>query len=453
MTNLIKTQIPKDLLQLALIFNKNSYEFYLVGGCVRDLLMNIKPNDYDVTTNAKPNEIIAILKENNIDYHTVGIEYGTVTAIINKEEYEITTYRSETNYTNRRPETVQFETSLEKDLSRRDFTINAMAYDPINEEIIDPHNGQNDIKQGLIVCIGNPKEKFIDDPLRILRAIRFSIKYDFLIEENTSFYIHDNVKLLQQLSKERITEEYKKIFSYNKPITKHFMNYSDVIFECIPELKPCYKFEQKNKYHWHDVYAHCLYVTDLCHTTKFEIKMAALLHDIGKPDSFSLDSNGYGHFYGHPKKSKEITEMVLKNNFKLTTKEFDLISDLVEHHDMLVSNSKKSVKRILNKFSFEFLKDWAILKKADRVDHVNFDFSTVPNIDDFLLTAEEIIKEGLCFSLKDLAVNGNDIIINFHLKPGKQIGIILNNLLEAVINEEIENEKEILLEKAKNFIE
>ena len=431
----------KSATKLIEILNKNNFDAYIIGGCVRDYILGIEPHDIDICTNAEPNTIVSILEDNNIHYTTVGIKYGTVVAHMNGEEYEITTFRSDGQYSdNRKPDSVQFEADLINDVLRRDFTINAIAYNPVTEEITDYTDGCVDIRNKILRCIGDPNKRFKEDALRILRALRFSIKFGFKIEDKTSDAIHANKNLLNNISKERITNEIEKILTCGKPIHSIFIEYSDVIGVIIPEIVPCINFKQNNKYHKHDVYEHMLYVTDLCKTIDFDIKMAALLHDIGKPNAYSVDEQGYGHFYGHPEICAEIASEVLKNRFRLTSKQYNEIVTLIKYHDLEVSDTDKSVRRALVKLGKETLQKWFILKQADIDDHIHLkDKEWFVDIDKLRDRAKAINDKENCFKISDLQINGKDIMRITGLKPGKRIGEILNQLFNEVINGDLNN--------------
>ncbi len=444
-------KIPGDAIKLIKIIQESGFEAYLVGGCVRDILLNKAPNDWDICTNATPDEILNVLKTNKIKYHTVGIEFGTVTAMCKNSEYEITTYREDGEYSdNRRPDGVNFVRNIEGDLSRRDFTINAMAFDPISKKLVDLFNGRQHLKQGKLVAVGDADRRFKEDALRILRALRFAIRYNLEIDEDTDNAIKDNYKLLSNISCERITSELEKILTSGEPIWEYFMKYDYIIGQIIPELKPCFKFDQNNKYHVHDVYEHILYVVDACETNKFEIKLAALLHDIGKPSSYTEDNEGWGHFYGHPEVSYEITLGVLRDRLRLTKEQFERVSLLVKYHDITIAKTKASVKRAMNKHGVDWLNDWFILKQADMDDHIYPDkkkswFMNIPELKGLM---QIILDENSCFSIKDLQINGKDIMDSLGLKPGKHIGLILNTLLNEVIDEKVNNEHSELLQRA-----
>lgn len=443
--------IPSDAIRVIETLNNSGYEAYLVGGCVRDMLMGVEPHDWDICTNATPEETKRVMKEHKIYTFDSGIKHGTITAVINGENYEVTTYRSEADYSDgRHPDKVEFITDIHEDLKRRDFTINAMAYNPLTGELIDDFNGHLDLKNGIIRAVGNASERFDEDSLRILRALRFAIKYQFNIDEYTSLSMHRQHGLLVNISKERITDEVRKMLTSGKPVKVHFMEYKDIIGTIIPEIIPCFNFNQNNKYHKHDVYEHILYVVDNCNTTKFEIKMAALLHDIGKPKAYIEDMEGWGHFYEHPQISYEMSQSILRNDFRVSTEQLERTLELILYHDMEVASTKASVKRALNKHGVDFMYDWFILKQADMDDHIypNKNCHYIIDISGIEARIQQILDEQSCFSLKDLAIGGKDIMTKLGVKPGKHIGIILNTLLEEVIDEKISNESEVLLNKA-----
>lgn len=455
MNNRYNKIIPSDAIKVIETLNNSGYEAYLVGGCVRDMLMGIEPHDWDICTNATPDETKRVMKEHKIYTFNSGIKHGTITAVINGENYEVTTYRSEADYSDgRHPDKVEFITDIHEDLKRRDFTINAMAYNPLTDELIDDFNGHLDLQNEIIRAVGNASERFDEDSLRILRALRFAIKYQFNIDAYTSLSMHRQRGLLVNISKERITDEVRKILTSEKPVKAYFIEYKDIIGTIIPEIIPCFGFNQNNKYHKHDVYEHILYVVDNCNTSKFEVKVAALLHDIGKTKAYVVDNEGCGHFYGHPEISYDMSQNILRNNFRIPTEQLERILELVKYHDMEVVNTKASVKRALNKHGVDFMYDWFILKQADMDDHIypNKNCHYIIDISGIDARIQQILAEQSCFSLKDLAVNGKDIMNSLGLKPGKQIGFLLNTLLEEVINDNIINNKEVLLSKATEIL-
>lgn len=449
--------LPEDVKKIFNIFDREWTPIYLVGGCVRDMLLGTTPKDYDFTVETPPENIENILRLYHIPFNAMSAKYGTIVARIGNEEYEITSTRKEADYVdNRHPEEVIFGVSIEEDLKRRDFTINAMAMDS-KGNIIDSFDGNKcfDMENHLIKTVGNPETRFKEDPLRIMRALRFSITKGFQLDAATQKAMVDCKDMLNNISKERITAELRKILTAGVDIQPYFAS-SDmmkIIKVIIPELGPCMHFEQHNKYHHQDVYNHILSVVDNCKTDKFEVKLAALLHDIGKPQTYVTDAEGWGHFYGHAKVSRDIAETVIDERLSLTAWEKDLVLALVEHHDMEVHVTEKCARRMLNKFDHDFLSDFCILRQADRDDHVNLDPNRpLVNLNDFMATVDEEIKKNTAVKVSDLAVRGNDLMDTFHIS-GPTVGQTLKALLDAVMDERVTNDKDTLLAFAAQYLE
>lgn len=449
--------LPEDVKKIFNIFDREWTPIYLVGGCVRDMLLGTTPKDYDFTVETQPENIENILKLYHIPFNAMSAKYGTIVARIGNEEYEITSTRKEADYVdNRHPEEVIFGVSIEEDLKRRDFTINAMAMDS-KGNIIDSFDGNKcfDMENHLIKTVGNPETRFKEDPLRIMRALRFSITKGFQLDAATQKAMVDCKDMLNNISKERITAELRKILTAGVDIQPYFAN-SDmmkIIKVIIPELGPCMHFEQHNKYHHQDVYNHILSVVDNCKTDKFEVKLAALLHDIGKPQTYVTDAEGWGHFYGHAKVSRDIAETVIDERLSLTAREKDLVLALVEHHDMEVHVTEKCARRMLNKFDRDFLSDFCILRQADRDDHVNLDPNRpLVNLNEFMAIVDEEIKKNTAVKVSDLAVRGNDLMDTFHIF-GPTVGQTLKALLDAVMDEKVTNDKDALLAFAAQYLE
>lgn len=447
----MNVNFPGEVGMLASTLIRRGFQCYLVGGCIRDSILNKPVHDWDMCTDATPDQIAQILKKHYVPVDPKGMKYGTVAAILGGKEYEITTFRSDASYSDgRHPDGVEFVKNIEADLSRRDFTINAIAFNMHTGDLVDPFNGQEDIKKGIIRAVGNPDQRIKEDSLRILRGIRFAIKYGYDIDYDTCLAFHNNCGMLQNLSKERITDELRKILTCEEPIHQMFMEYSDIITTVLPDIEPCYMFDQNNKYHQHDVYEHLLCVTDACDTDKFEIKLAALLHDIGKPFCYTEDNKGWGHFYGHAGVSKAICENVLVRDFRLTKEEKDKVLLLVQEHDHELPITLKSMRKFVSTFGTDFIDDWIVLKKADISDHIfpegALDLNQKYNLMYQIYT--DFLENESRFTLKDLAVNGRDLIDALNMEPGKEIGALLDQLLEKVLNEEIPNEREDLLQEA-----
>lgn len=448
--------IPNNAITLIDLLNRENYKAYLVGGCVRDMLLGEQPHDFDICTSALPSDTIDILKKNNINFHTVGEKFGTITAMFGDEEYEITTFRADGEYSDgRHPDSVDYTADIMEDLHRRDFTINAMAYHPSTKTFIDPYGGRQDLKSKTLRTVQNPNKSFSDDGLRMLRALRFAIRFEMKIDTATGDAIHNNLSLLDSISKERITQEFEKLFAYNKPVKPLFVEFSDLIGCIIPEIKPCIGFDQNNQYHKHDVYEHLLSVVDLCDTDDFCIKMAALLHDIGKPNTYTVDEKGRGHFYGHPDESVSIAMNLLLQDFKMPNDQYSIILSLIEYHDVKVANTKASVKRMINKLNRWFnntdmavdtFNKWFILKQADIDDHINLNLDSdaitdIPRVKEIL---QQIIEENACLKPSDLDISGYDIMQITGTKPGKHIGLIIQQLFEMVLDEKLPNNNEDL---------
>lgn len=436
--------IPKDVEKIIEHLNSAGYEAYVVGGCVRDSIMEKTPHDWDICTSATP-EVVKSLFSHTAYY---GMKHGTITVFADKEGYEITTFRAETDYSDHRhPDTVEFVTDLNSDLSRRDFTINALAYN--NEsQLIDVFNGLDDIRNQIIRCVGNADERFKEDALRILRALRFAATLGFDIEDKTSEAIHYNVHLLKYIAEERKRDELMKLLGGNYT-TKILLEYSDVIAEVIPEIQLCVGFNQNNRYHCYDVYEHMVHAVENG-ITPIE-KFALLIHDIGKPHCYTEDKKG-GHFYGHPAISEEIAKDVV-NHLKFDNDSKKTILELVKYHDIEIPITKKSVLKLLNRLGEERALQLMDVKLADILAHA-------PGTQDALIEKwkifnrllGEVLVEEDCFSRKNLAVNGNDIKA-LGVAEGPEIGQIIQTLMDEITSEQIANEKEVLLNRANELKE
>lgn len=437
--------LPEYALTALAALELNGFYANIVGGCVRDLFLNKMPYDYDITTNALPEQICEVFK----GYHCIktGIKHGTVTVVINKTPVEITTYRIDGKYTDsRHPDSVTFTDRLDEDLARRDFTINAMAYNP-SRGVTDIFGGQTDLEKRLIRCVGDADTRFNEDALRILRALRFAAVLEFDIEKSTAMSIHANKQLLKNIAAERIRAEFFKLICGNSA-AKILDEYKDVFAVFIPQLMPMFGFEQHSKYHCYDVWRHSLCALE--HTEPLPIlRLGALFHDIGKPDVFTLDENGCGHFYSHAVRSVSLTRDILAS-LKCDNATARSVLTIIENHDICIADSKKSIKKWLGRLGEKRFFMLIALQKADAAAHcAPYCTARPPQLEHIRQTAEKIIREGECFSLCDLAVNGRDMIaLGF---SGKQIGCVLDMLLNSVINGETENEKHSLTEKAEKF--
>lgn len=434
--------LPKNVSFIINSLENAGFEAYAVGGAVRDGIMGIAQNDWDVTTNALPDEVKAVFSKNKVI--ETGIKHGTVTVLIDGEPFEITTYRTESQYSDHRhPDFVDFSRNLKDDLLRRDFTMNAIAYS--HSGFVDLFGGVEDIKNKTIRCVGNAEERFDEDALRIVRAARFSSVLGFEIEEKTRLAMSKKKAFLQDISVERVFAELKKLLC-GENVFAVLNECRDIIFEIIPELSVCDGFDQKTPHHVHDVYGHIIRSVESV-KSDVVLRLTMLLHDVAKPDCFFLGEDQKGHFYGHHKLSAEMARKILRR-LKCDNETLDDVIFLIENHMTELRPEKKLVKRRLGKMGERRLRMLVEVQKADTVG-----CGTGENMDrlfEYEKLIDEVVAEGLCFSLKSLAVNGRDII-DEGIAEGAEIGKVLDFLLECVIEEKVENDKKKLIEQAKIF--
>lgn len=437
--------IPSNVKYIIDEFYKNNYEAFMVGGCIRDALLCKTPKDYDIATSAKP-EITEKLFKRTIP---TGIKHGTVTVLIDNEPYEVTTYRTEGEYKdNRRPDEVYFVSDIKEDLSRRDFTINAFAYNS-REGLKDFFGGLDDLNNGLIRSVGDANKRFNEDALRMLRAIRFSTQLNFDIEENTLNAIKDNKDLIKNISAERIRDELCKIL-----VSNNVRNGLKLLEKCgllqiiIPEIVPSIGFDQKNIYHFEDVFNHTLSVIEKS-PEDLTIRLAALLHDIGKPDVFFIDDKGNGRFFGHNTKSEKIARDIL-NRLRFDNKTIKSVCILVrEHMNVLDNASNLAIKRLINRVSKENIYSLLALQKADILSLKDPNVALY-KVSDMRKKIDNIIDSNTPLTVKDLAIDGGKLIKELQIKPGKLVGDILNHLLELVLkNPELNNYNSLITEAKK----
>ena len=441
-------EIPSQVNTALQILSANGYEAYVVGGAVRNCLMGLTAADWDVTTSALPEQT----KEAFSDYKVIetGIKHGTVTVIIDSFHVEITTFRVDGEYSdNRRPDFVKFTSSLTDDLSRRDFTCNAIAYSPLCG-FKDPFGGMKDIESKLLRCVGEPDERFGEDALRILRALRFSRTLGFEIDPALSESIHKNVSLLSNISYERITAE---LFKTLPNASAAFLNeYSDVIFQIIPELKAEKGCEQNHERHIYDVWRHTCVSVENCPPDP-GIRLAALLHDIGKPSCKTTDENGVDHFCGHEQAGAEIARAVL-NRMKVSNAVKNKTLTLVEHHSMMPEKmSKKSLRKYIGSLGEETMRDIFALREADlKAQNPAFIDQTLKEAGEGVKNFEEALAGVKCFKITDLEVNGSELISE-GIESGPALGKILSRLFDEVISDGLENKKDVLIKRAKEIYE
>lgn len=435
----MKIDIPPYAQRALETLHACGYKAYIVGGCVRDAVLGKTPSDYDICTDCTPD----MMKQVFADFQTIetGIKHGTLTVLIDRKPLEITTFRSDGKYTDhRKPDSVRFETELAQDLKRRDFTINALCYNE-REGMVDMFGGVEDIQNRVIRCVGSAQERFDEDALRIMRAMRFSAVLDFEIEKSTADAIHGQKQLLKAISAERIAAELKKLLCGKDP-ARILTEYRDVMAVIIPQLQPCFDLAQNNPHHCYDVYTHiCKSVNNI--QPDWVLRLTMLLHDIGKPAVHTTDESGVDHFKTHQLKSADMAQKITAA-LKLDNKSRSRIRSLVLEHDNRIAPKKKSVRRFLSKYDEDFFKSYMKVRRADTLAQSQYQREQkLAELDELERIAQQIHDEALCLHIKDLAVNGNDL--KALGLSDRAIGQGLKKLLEAVIDERVQNDKDSLL--------
>lgn len=437
--------MPDDVSYILNLLEQHGFEAFIVGGCVRDSIIKRNPQDWDIATSAKPQEVKNIFQR-TID---TGLKHGTVTVMLNSHAYEITTYRIEGKYiNNRQPETVEFTDSIEADLSRRDFTINAMAYNPI-KGLIDPFGGIDDIDAKQIKAVGDAAHRFEEDALRMLRAVRFSAQLNYSIEENTLYAIEKHCHLLNNISGERIRDELNKILLAN-PMIFQLLQSTGILRQVLPELDICFETAQKHPYHIYNVGLHSLHAASNIESRSL-LRFTMLLHDIGKPMAHTTDSKGIDHFYMHQKRSAEMAELIL-HRLRFDNASITRIKKLILEHDRQIGDSEKSVRKAIAAIGVDLFEDWIQIRLAD-ISAQNPDkaIERIARLNMLKVTYDKIIAEKQCLSLKDLALNGKDLL-DIGFPQGKNIGEVLQRLLDAVLEQPELNDRNRLLEMARKLI-
>lgn len=436
----MKIEIPVKANKIITRLTEAGYEAYVVGGCVRDAILGRPAADWDITTNARPEQVKALFSR-TID---TGIRHGTVTVLQGKEGFEVTTYRIDGEYQDgRHPSEVIFTPSLLEDLKRRDFTINAMAYNEA-EGLIDAFDGMKDLKNRRIRCVGEPKERFTEDALRILRAVRFSAQLNFEIEKNTRAAIAEFADSLTRISAERIQTELVKLLTSDHPEIFRTLYDTGITAVILPEFDACMKTPQNHPHHCCSVGEHLLLALQSIEADKV-LRLAALLHDIGKPAAHTRDADGIDHFHGHGDAGKELAGSILRR-LKFDNDTVYRVKHLVQVHDYLqIPLTPKGVRRAVFKIGKEHFPDYLKLRRADILaQNPSMQKEKLEALTKLEVLYQQILEEKNCLSLKDLAVSGTDLI-EAGLKPGPQIGEVLKKLLEQVIENPEYNTKEYLL--------
>ena len=433
-------EIPKNAETILHILENAGYEAYVVGGCVRDSILGRKPDDWDITTSAKPEQVKELFHR-TVD---TGLQHGTVTVLMEKEGYEVTTYRVDGEYEDgRHPKEVTFTASLEEDLKRRDFTINAMAYNP-SGGLVDLFGGLEDIDRKIIRCVGDPLERFTEDALRIMRAVRFSAQLGFSIEEETRKALKVLAPNLKHVSAERIQVELVKLLMSPHPDYLRTAYEAGITAEFLPEFDACMETSQNTPHHCYTVGEHILH--SLCHVRADRVlRITMLLHDIGKPVVRKTDENGRDHFKTHGNTGEKMAGQILRR-LKFDNDTIRKVTRLVKWHDDRPEGTLKSVRRAVNRIGEDLFPLYLEVQQADMLAQSLYRRGEKQaRLDSVRDAYRQIIEEKQCVSLKTLAVTGRDLIENGY-RPGREIGEKLEKLLNLVLEDPEKNQKEILLE-------
>ena len=433
--------IPESVYFCLNELESKGFAAYLVGGCVRDHFLGLKPHDFDICTDALPEQIEGVFE--GFPLVLAGKKHGTVGVVTASGVVEITTFRTEGPYRDsRHPDWVKFVGDVRDDLARRDFTVNAMAWSP-SRGLADPFGGREDLKKSILRAVGKPGDRFAEDALRILRGVRFSVRFSLTPEEETRVAMENLSPLMENLARERVFDELCKLLPLVS--AEDLLRWRTVLGAVIPELVPTFDFNQRSPHHAYDLYTHIAHVTAGV-PADLTLRWAALLHDVGKIPTFTVDENGRGHFYGHAGVSAEMANHILRR-LKAPNKLREQVVTLIDKHMTRLEPQKKSLRRILGKLGEETVFGLLVLQEADMGSKGT---GNAEEMDQFPRIREEIRRiseENACLSLKDLAVNGRDLMQLGY--EGKAIGEALDKLLAQVLDEKLPNEKDALL----NFLQ
>lgn len=437
----IKIELPLKVNKIITTLQQNGYEAYAVGGCVRDSILGREPEDWDITTSAMPEETKALFQKT----FDTGIEHGTVTVLLEKEGFEVTTYRIDGKYEdNRHPREVTFTRSLKEDLLRRDFTINAMAYNE-KDGLVDIFGGIDDLQKGMIRCVGNARERFSEDVLRILRGIRFAAQLGFSIEEETRQGMKELAPTLQNISAERVQVELIKMIVSTRPELLRDAYELGITKQFLPEFDRLMMTEQETPHHMYNVGEHTLQAMRNIRSDKV-LRLTMLLHDMGKPALKTMDEAGVAHFKKHAAESEKIAKRILKR-LKFDNDTLNKVTKLVFYHDYRMPATPKNVRRAMNKIGEDLFPYYMEVRRADVLAQSMYRREEkIRNLDEIEEIYKEIVRNKECVSLRSLAITGKDLI-DAGMEPGKEIGEKLNELLELVIENPELNTKEKLMER------
>ncbi len=436
-------QLPSTVAEVLTRLEQAGFEGWVVGGCVRDCLLGRTPHDWDITTNALPEQVAAVFADTTVI--PTGAAHGTVTVLLHGEPIEITTYRVDGNYRDhRRPDSVRFVTDITEDLRRRDFTVNAIAWHP-TRGLYDPFGGAEDARCGILRCVGNAQERFTEDALRVLRALRFAATYGFTMEQTTSAALHRCAPLLTAVAAERIQAEINRLLT-GESAGCVLHTFFAVLYPILPELRALEGFDQHSPYHHRDVLRHTLDAVNAS-SPELVVRLALLLHDIGKPRCYTIDENGHGHFYGHAAESERIACDIL-HRLKYDRRTCEAVCMLIKYHDTPIADTDTAVRRCLNRWGEEqFLQLLAVQEGDTRAHAAAVQEERLATISKLRERVSRIVAEGQCVSLKTLAVGGDDLL-RAGVPSGRAVGRLLNWMLAEVLSERLPNDRDILLSAA-----
>lgn len=440
-------QIPQQVDWILAELEKNGYEAYIVGGCVRDSLLERKPKDWDVTTSARPQDVKRIFRNT----YDTGIEHGTVSVRVGTEIYEVTTFRVDGDYSDhRRPDSVEYTDKLAEDLKRRDFTMNAMAYHP-RTGLVDLFGGQEDLRTGCIRCVGDPEERFEEDALRMLRAFRFAARFGFQVEEKTEKAVRMKAPLLENVSRERVREEMDQLVCSAYPGILRNVCETGLMAYIIPEWIPCIGAKQNTPYHVYTVEEHMIRAVEAAQPVRV-VRWAALLHDIAKPHCRNTDAQGRDHFPGHPEQSAQMADKILRGlKFDNATREAIVLS--IRLHDETPPQDLCQMRHLMSRIPDGFYPYLQALQRADAAaQNPRYLEASMEKLDVARALYEQVVEEKQCVKLADLAINGRDLM-DLGFPKGRMIGEVLQQLLQQVLDYPNMNQKGLLLDIANRLKE
>lgn len=437
--------LPEKVNHIIKTLGVHGYEAYAVGGCVRDSILGRMPQDWDITTSATPEQVKSLFR------HTIdtGIQHGTVTVMLDHEGFEVTTYRIDGEYEDaRHPKEVQFTANLLEDLRRRDFTINAMAYNE-KDGLVDAFDGIGDLERGVIRCVGKAEERFSEDALRMLRAIRFAAQLGFAIEEETRQAICLLAGNIAKVSAERIQTELVKLLTSEHPERMRTVYETGLTAMFLPEFNRMMECKQNNPHHCYSVGEHTMEALRFVPAQKV-LRLTMLFHDVAKPECITTDEDGIDHFYGHPKLGSEMTKGILRR-LKFDNDTTDAVCRLVACHDDNPELSVRNVRRAISRIGVQQYPALFAVKRADILAQSDYRRAEkLAYVADYERIYEEILEKRQCLTIKELAVNGSDLIAA-GMKPGKELGAVLKQLLELVLDDPKLNTRECLLAQAEKI--